>query len=261
MRCLFYIIALLFCSVSVQAEELHIATSNYCPLVCSPKQADKPGVMHEVLLAALKDSGHTVVFEYVPYGRAIAGTTSGEYHGTTFAGLANNPDFIFVRNFVMTNEVYFAAAKGTWTYSGAKSLDNIRFGIPTGFQTGNKELDTYIETYQHDPFRILLSSKDNPSEAQRVNLTRLLAGRIDAMLIGSLAFAHISKDMKIRSHIRIASDPVAEFHNHLAFSPHYTKGRDLRALIEMKIDAMRKSGKLAKILARYSLSESSVKPD
>jgi len=211
--------------------------------------------MHEVLQAALKGTGHTVVFEYVPYGRAITGTESGEYQGMTFAGPANCQDFIFVRNLVMTNVVYFAATEGDWTYSGPDSLKGIRFGVPTGFLTGNKELDLYITEHQYEPTRILLSSKDNPTDAQKVNLERLLAGRIDAMLIGSLAFAHLSNNMGIQSRIRISSEPVAKFENHIAFSPKYGQARDLRALVEAKIDAMRKSGELAEILARYSLSE------
>lgn len=249
------IITLLFSLGVAQAEGLHIATSLYCPLVCSPETAEKPGVMHEVLLAALKDSGHKVTFEYVPYGRAIAGTESGKYQGATFAGEANNPDFIFVRNFVMTNVVYFATTEGDWNYSGIDSLKTIRFGIPRGFQTGNRELDGYITDNENNPLRILLASMDNPTEAQQTNLNRLLEGRIDAMLIGSLAFAHISRNMKIQSKIRIASAPVAEFNNHLAFSPKYPKARDLRALVEERIDEMRQSGELAEILARYSLSE------
>lgn len=255
MKYVLCIVALFFCLGLARADELHIATSHYCPLVCTPDQPDHPGVMHEILLAALKDTGHTVVFEYVPYGRAIAGTESGIYQGVTFAGPANNQDFIFVRNFVMINEVYFAAANGDWTYSGPDSLRQIRFGIPTGFLTGNKALDEYITENQYEPSKILLSSKDNPTDAQQVNLERLLAGRIDTMLIGSLAFAHLSKNMGIQSRIRIASDPVARFDNHIAFSPRYGRARDLRALVESKINAMRESGELAEILDRYSLSE------
>ncbi|MDC0336189.1 transporter substrate-binding domain-containing protein [Pseudodesulfovibrio sp.] len=238
------------------AQELHIATSAYCPLVCLPVVDGKEGIMHDVLRESFKDSEYKLIFENIPYGRAIQETLDGKYAGVTFAGVANAPDFIFVRNMILTNAVHFATLKTSqWKYDGVDSLKGIRFGIPTGFRTGNNELDNYLDKHAKDSTRIMRASNDNPTAAQQENIDRLLAGRIDAMLVGSLAFSFISKEMGVADTIQLDPTPVALFHNHLAFSPKYPAANDLRKQTEKTIDAMQHSGKLNKIMKRYGLNQ------
>ena len=229
-----------------------MATSVYCPLVCSPDETDQQGIMHDVLRAAFKDSDYTLSFAYIPYGRIIEDTLAGKYTGATFAGEANSPDFFFVDCFTMINRVHFAVPKGSnWSYTGPQSLKTVRLGIPTGFRTSNKEIDAYIEANKLDPMRIMLASGATPAAAQKENLQRLLAGRLDVMLVGSLSFSRIAHEMDATDRIRLAPTPIAEFHNHIAFSPKAPDVKKLRTFVQQRVLEMIASGELAAILKNY----------
>lgn len=255
MKIVLLAIAILVFPFSAQAEELVIATTTYCPLVCVGNEAGQDGIMHEVLRAAFDNSEYKLKFENMPYGRAIQGTLDGHYAAVTFAGTANSPDFLFVRNFVMTNIVQFAVLKeSTWKYTGVPSLHDIRLGIPTGFRTGNTEIDDYISN-PPESHHVFFSSSDNPTTAQTANLKRLLAGRLDAMLCGSLAFKYIAHNMGVADRLRLDPTPVASFYNHISFSPKHPNGKTLRKFVERKIDDMQRSGRLTRILRRYGIKQ------
>lgn len=235
------------------AEELLIATTAYCPLVCPDENSAGEGVMHDVLRTAFKGTGYTIAFRYIPYGRAIEDTLNGEYAAVTFAGTANSPDFLFVRNFVMVNTVQFAVKAHTkWDYRGIESLKNVRVGIPRGFVTGNQDIDDYFSSPENAR-HIIFASSSNPTRAQEQNLRRLMENRLDAMLVGSLAFRFIADKMGVASEVRLDSTIVAQFRNHLAFSPKLPNTLDLRNFVEKRIHAMQTNGELDAILEAYGL--------
>lgn len=253
MKYLFLAFAFLLIPMQAFAEEVVVATTTYCPLVCENDAEKREGVMHDVLKAAFKDTEYELRFENIPYGRAIQGTLDGRYDAVSFAGTANSPNFVFVRNFVMTNIVQFAVPKdSTWKYDGIDSVKAIRVGVPMGFRTGNVALDEYIN-YPDSPGRVLQASNPNPTLAQQFNIERLLTGRLDAMLCGSLAFSYIASSMGVADEIRLEPTPVVKFHNHLAFSPAHPQALKLRKLVEEKIDRMQTDGTLPAILHRYGL--------
>lgn len=253
MRILLLAILLFLAPAHALAEQLVIATTTYCPLACQPEDSGREGVMHDVLKAAFEDTQYELIFKNVPYGRAIQETLEGKYGGVTFAGPANSPDFVFVRNFVMVNIVQFAVKKNSdWQYSGIESLKNIRIGTPRGFVTSNAAIDEYIVSNSKNG-HVVFASNPNPTLAQEENLGRLLAGRLDAMLVGSLAFRYIASNIGVTDQVRLDPTPVAKFHNYLSFSPKHPKAKELRSIVEKKVDAMQLNGELDRIFKRYGL--------
>lgn len=211
--------------------------------------------MHDVLRAAFAESDIRLHFKFVPYGRAIQGTLDGDYAAITFAGTANSPNFLFVRNFVMINEVRFAVpVDSKWVYTGTKSLEKIRLGTPTGFRTGNPGVDAHISN-PSTPNAVVMSSSDNPTSSQIANVERLLAGRIDALLCGSLAFRFIVNKMGIEDRLRLDPTPVAQFYNHIAFSPNYPGADELRKKVEERITRLKSTGTIAGLLNKYGLTD------
>jgi polar amino acid transport system substrate-binding protein len=236
------------------AEDVDVATSTYCPLACALDQAPRDGVMHEVLRRTFEDTGYRLVLHEMPYVRAIRETLDGRYDAVSFAGSAHAGDFVFVRNLDMVNVVQFATrADSRWQYHGIESLADIRFSIPRGFRTGNTEMDDYLDRYERDPSRIKMTSCDNPSNSQRSNLECMLNDRIDAMLVGSLAFRYFTRRAGVSSQIRVDPEPVAMFYNRIAFSPRCPNGVELRDMVERKIREMRASGELKRILDHYGI--------
>ncbi|XXJ19436.1 substrate-binding periplasmic protein [Desulfovibrio caledoniensis] len=255
MRCLFNLIlfALLF-PVQAYAQDVNVATSTYCPLACDPAEAPHDGIMHEVLRRTFDNTEYRLIFHEIPYVRAVRDTLDGQYDAISYAGTVHAEDFVFVRNLDMINVVQFATrADSTWQYRGVGSLDGIRFSIPKGFRTGNGEVDEYLDRYERDPSRIRLTSCDNPTMAQCSNLQCMLNDRIDAMLVGSLAFRYITRQEGVADQVRVDPEPVAMFYNRIAFSPRCPDGELLRDMIERKVREMRASGELKKIFDHYGI--------
>ena len=190
----------------------------------------------------------------MPYERAIQETLDGLQDVITFAGSAHDEDFVFVRDLDMINVIHFATLAGSqWKYAGSESLWSIRFSIPAGFRTGNPEFDDYLDSYEQDVSRIKITACDSPTNSQRMNLQCLIEGRIDAMLVGSLAFHYIVRQQNPQIRLRLDPTPVAMFYNRIAFSPANPRAEQLRDMVERKISEMRTSGELADILDHYGL--------
>jgi polar amino acid transport system substrate-binding protein len=253
MRCLFSLILFaLLLPAPAHAHDVNVATSRYCPLACDPSEAPHDGIMHEVLRRTFEGSEYRLIFHEMPYVRAIRETLDGQYDAISYAGTVHAEDFVFVRNLDMINVVQFATrADSTWQYRGVGSLDQIRFSIPKGFRTGNSEVDEYLNRHERDASRIRMSSRDNPTMAQSSNLRCMLNYRIDAMLVGSLAFRYIARQEGVSNLVRVDSEPVAMFYNRIAFSPRCPNGEELRDMVERKVREMRASGELQRIFDHY----------
>ncbi|AMK12007.1 MAG: substrate-binding periplasmic protein [Pseudodesulfovibrio sp.] len=247
------ILFLLFLACPVSAAEINVATSTYCPLVCDRDKAPRDGIMHEVLRKAFEGTEHTLVFHEMPYVRAVRDTLDGAYDVITFVG-SDYPDFIFVRNMDMINVVQFATlSTSTWKYDGPDSLEDIRFSIPNGFRTGNPAIDDYLHAHDRDNTRVRVASCDNPTMAQHQNLECLLEGRIDAMLVGSLAFHSIERNLP-EGRVRVDPTPVSMFYNRIGFSPRLKNVEALRDLVENRIQELRVSGELQEIFRYYGIN-------
>ncbi|EGB13454.1 hypothetical protein DND132_0237 [Pseudodesulfovibrio mercurii] len=246
---------LLLLPVYAYAADIHVATSTYCPLACELDQAPHDGIMHEVLRRTFEGTEYRLVFHHMPYVRAVRDTLDGLYDAVTYVGSVQAEDFIFVRNLDMINVVQFATrADSAWHYRNAASLGAIRLSIPKGFRTGNPEVDDYLDRYEGDPSRIRMNSCDNPTMAQCANLECLLNDRVDAMLVGSLAFRYITHEEGVADRVRVDPEPVAMFYNRIAFSPYCPNGTGLRDMVERKIREMRASGELRAIFDHYGFS-------
>lgn len=256
MRCrLHLILLLLLLPVHAYAADINVATSTYCPLVCDRNDAPHDGIMHEVLRRAFEGTGYRLIFHEMPYVRAVRDTLDGQFDVITYVGSTHAGDFLCVRNLDMINVIQFATRiHSRWRYRGVASLAGIRFSIPKGFRTGNPEMDDYLDSHERDPARIRMNSGDNPTQAQYANLECMLNDRIDAMLVGSLAFRYITREKGVTDKVRVNPEPVAMFYNRIAFSPRCPEGSELRDMVERKIREMRASGELQAILALYGLS-------
>jgi polar amino acid transport system substrate-binding protein len=89
--------------------------------------------------------------------------------------------------------------------------------------------------------------------AQHQNLECLLEGRIDAMLVGSLAFHSIERNLP-EGRVRVDPTPVSMFYNRIGFSPRLKNVEALRDLVENRIQELRVSGELQEIFRYYGIN-------
>lgn len=249
-----YAVLLLACQAhGARAETLTMAADSWCPYNCDAG-ASQEGAIVEIAEAAFAKHGITVEYINLPWSRAIVDTRGGKYNAIIGASHDDAPDFVFPaeQQAEMVNAFYVKQGN-PWRFGGIESLDHVSIGIIADY-TYNKNLDPYLKRYTHDMKRVQVISGDNALE---VNIKKLLAGRIGAILEAQDVMQYKIEQMKLAD--KIAEAGVAERTDqdrlYIAFSPAQKESKKYAQILSKEMQAMRKSGELASILSRYGMKD------
>jgi polar amino acid transport system substrate-binding protein len=232
------------------ADTVKLAADSWMPYNGDGKT--ETGYFLDVAKKVFGDAGHTMVFEAMPWSRAMDSARKGLLNGIVGAAEDDAPDFIFPRNeLAMVNTEYFVKKGSPWRYAGVDSLRKIKLSIIKDYAY-DEELDAYIEENQNSKDRLDVAYGDNPLES---NFQKLLGGRVDAVVDGGAVLRYTANRMKIQGQVESAGigDPGGP--TYIAFSPALASSKKYAELLSDGIDRLRKSGELKKILAAYGLSD------
>jgi polar amino acid transport system substrate-binding protein len=97
-------------------------------------------------------------------------------------------------------------------------------------------------------------------DGQRINLHKLLAGRITVLVDSEEAVFHLARRMGIEAYIRLAGrfDPAKRFS--AGFSPATGSGPALAQALDLGLAELRRSGRLALLLETYGLRNGELVP-
>ena len=167
----------LLLSLGVNAETFRVTTDNYAPYTIAAA-GKVTGAFAELLDAALKQNGHVVQYEVVPWARATAMADAGEVTGTVpwFKTVEREAIYVFSEPIInATNKVFIKKGGKVPASLDAGDYANFKpykFGGTTGFwyEAGFKKAGIPLE----------LVTKDDQS------VQKLEAGRIDAFITDEL---------------------------------------------------------------------------
>jgi polar amino acid transport system substrate-binding protein len=244
---------LLLSAPTARAETITIVADEWCPYNCTPG-SDKPGVFIEIAKKAFEPLGITVNYKIVPWARAIEGTREGKYTAVTGASHGDAEDFIFPEEpqskSIMT---FYVRPENTWQYNGVDSLANISLGTIGDYSYG-EGLDEYIKKYPDDMRHIQEVGGDT---ALKTNVKKLLKRRIDATIESENVMAYylaqngLVGQLKDAGHLPLTDDQSL----FIAFSPKLPESKKYAKILSDTTKALRASGQLNEILAKYNLSE------
>ncbi len=243
-------LALLFSGASAQAASITLVADEWCPYNCTPGSA-KPGYMIEIAQKVLGAAGHTIVYQNLPWSRAIAESRLGKYDGIVGAAVGDAEDFTFPSQTMgKASNVFWVNLGDSWKYTGVPSLDKISLGTIRDYSY-SEEIDAYVAKYEKDAKRIQIASGDN---ALDINFKKLAVKRIGALIEnGNVAEYHLA-DSKQVGKFQAAGETEADA-VFIAFSPASPNGKQYAKLLSDGVAKMRASGELAAILKKYGLSD------
>jgi polar amino acid transport system substrate-binding protein len=237
---------------SARAETLLVAADVWCPYNCQPN-SELPGYMVEILNAAFPQK--TVEYRVLPWKRALLESQQQKI----VAVLGIPPSEAVAQQLKVGKELLgmeqscvYVAAGNPWRYQGRaddlNSFQQVYAVLGYEYAEGMREWMSRGENKD----KLFLQSGESP--AQR-NLQKLLSKRQDFAVMESRAVVeYLLRDEQFAGKVVNAGcftpTPLT-----VGFAPDYPQVDELLAQLDQTVRAMRKSGQLAKILAKYGLKD------
>ena len=121
-------------------ESIKIATINWAPFY--GKELKKDGVVSEIAREALKRSGHSLVFEYMPWKRAMKKTAKGKkFHGLfgCWYSKEREKNYIYSKQTMLDGSPHFLAGiNSSVNITKVSDLKGLTIGIVRGYTSSPK---------------------------------------------------------------------------------------------------------------------------
>lgn len=236
-------------SMAVSADVIQIRSDIWLPYAGEP-DSDSRGYMIEMAEAIAAKHGHTINHESIPWEDALNKARQGDASCVVGAAIRDAPDLLFAKSSWGTASYHLWGRVGTeWRYSGIPSLAAIKFSV-NEYYSYDEPLDGYIAANRADKRRLLEVSEKAQAIAQ------LIDGKTDAYLDdpNEFNFALMKAGIDPTGFISLGEARRGE-DVYIACTPGKPRGRQLAEMFDAGTDELRSSGKLAEILARYSIKD------
>lgn len=243
--------------LGIGGDILTLVSPDWCPLVCEsgrPGILEKdPGAVVEIVRAIFEEKGYRVLYSTPPWSRAIFATRKGSYTGILAAMKNDAPDFIYPEEEVGVNRMcFYVKATNPWRYQGVKSLRSVVLGVIQDYAYDNGEVDEYIKKSRTAPNSQvqIVASKTGLEQ----NFNNLKLDRITVILDECRVVDWYLKNKNLTDMYQQAGC-LEEVKMYVAFSPALEQSPRYAALFSKGIRALRRSGRLQAILAKYGLKD------
>jgi polar amino acid transport system substrate-binding protein len=245
---LLMIVAAMCCGRMVYADTITLVSDQYPPYNEVPGSS-APGYAIEMAQRIFEKAGHAVVYQVVPWARAITETRQGTYTAIVAALPSDAPDFILPGNEIgIARYCFYTGKDARWKYTGIPSLAGKKIGVVTSYSYTD-QLDRF---FLNNPQVEVVSGDD----AVQKNVQKLLAGRIDAFIENATVMASISgRDFLDKSVVDAGCQDNEVGSLYISFGPNNPKAKEYAAILSVGIDELRASGELQKILLKYGLTD------
>jgi polar amino acid transport system substrate-binding protein len=248
--CRYSFLLWLLTTACAHATPLEVAADEWCPFNCQP-DAPMPGYVIELLKNIFPQG---ITYRVVPWKRAVLQTQKGisaAAVGATAAMAAAEHLQIGREPVAFTSDCLYVAAGNPLRYQGkADDLNPLkRVGIVLGYE-------------YHDGFgewlaraankaKVYIASGHQPAEA---NLRKLAAGSLSGMIEAGVVMDYLLHRAGLsQAVVRAGCDTPVPIY--VAFGPKSPAADALVVTFDQGMAALRKSGKLASILAKYGLTD------
>jgi len=239
------------------ADTLTLVSPDWCPLICESDRpgvlAREPGVVVEIVRAIFEEKGHRIVYSAPPWSRAIFATRKGSYTGILAALKNDAPDFIYPEEEIGVNRMcFYVKTTNPWRYQGVDSLTTVVLGVIQDYAYDNGKVDDYIKKSRTAPNSLvqIVASKTGLEQ----NFNNLELDRITVILDECRVVDWYLKSNNLTGKYQQAGC-LNEVKMYVGFSPALEQSPRYAALFSNGIRALRRSGRLQAILAKYGLKD------
>jgi polar amino acid transport system substrate-binding protein len=222
------------------ARKLVLAATEYPPYY--GQNLDRGGPVVELTAAALRAGGHEVEVQFMPWVRALKSGEQGQVDG--LIGVWHSPEreaSFHYSDPVVSNRIVLCRLAGALPerFTGFDALRPYTIGVVRGYADppGLSAAGVKTEAVTHD----------------LQNLRKLVAGRIDLVLIDSRVATHLIDRHLPQSaaRIRCLQPPVQEHPQYLVVSRRVPDGAAIIADFNRRLQQLRRSGEFGAIARRW----------
>ncbi|TWI70325.1 polar amino acid transport system substrate-binding protein [Desulfobotulus alkaliphilus] len=172
------IFSLCFYAISASAENLTGASLNWEPYI--GETMPREGYVAEVVKEAFSREGYNLEIQYMPWARVVALSKEGRFdvYFPEYYAEELKEDFLISDPFPGGPLVFFQKKGANITYNSMEDLRSYKIGVVRG----------YVNTPEFDAAEYL--TKDPVTEDMQ-NILKLLAGRIDLMVVDKYVGLHL----------------------------------------------------------------------
>lgn len=248
------VITVLFCSLfaaHVQATEpLRLVGDDFCPYNCDAASG-KPGYIVEVLEEIFAAQGVAVKYQIKPWSRAMRMVAKGDADVLLANTYNSAPDPQLQLVMGEDSTCFLTRSDASWRFTDMADLYRQRFGVIQGYHyDSGGPLDQHLRS--NNPL-VYQAKGESPL---RSLLLMLMQKRVDLVLENCNVLRNKVNKMKVGSLTQIAGVlPGYRADLHIAFSPADPDATRLMNIVREGVADMRRTGRLAAILQRYSVPD------
>lgn len=232
------------------ADSVRLRADYWCPYNCDP--SDKyPGYMIEIAQRAMARLGLSVDYRLMPWDRAMLEVRDGSIDGAVGATTLEADGLVLSDRLGSDADCFFVLANNPWRYAGTDSLPAVLLAAVSGYTHDEGPIDAYIAANELSKGRVMTTKGE---EASSRNVRLLLLGRVDVIL-DSQAVVAMEAGRLGQSKRLVKAGCLGALPLYIAFSPKHPHAQALVTALREEVSALRKSGRLAEILAHYGLED------
>ncbi|MDR3480444.1 MAG: transporter substrate-binding domain-containing protein [Burkholderiaceae bacterium] len=250
--CICWIFVCVWVSAAASAQGLSVQGDLWCPYNCEP-QAPQRGYVIDVLQYIFERNGIQFKYDVVPWNRVLLQTREGKTGVAVIVSEDEVRDFGLVigrEPMASAADCVFVGARNKLKYTKAEDLNALKsLGIAASY-TYSPAFNDWMERGENKG-KVHVQTGDRPGEINAINLA---LGRLDGIIEDDRVMRHIIAKRKLEDKVVLAGcgerTPL-----YVAFSPKLENSRKLAEQFDQGVQELRRSGQLAKILAKYGLSD------
>jgi polar amino acid transport system substrate-binding protein len=242
---------LLLATAYSHGAPLEVVADEWCPFNCQQGTA-MPGYVVEVLQAVFAPDG--ITYRVLPWKRALLHAQRGD----SAAAIGAIQDIVAAEHLQIGQEpvgysadcLYVLAGNAVRFQGKADDLNPLkRVGIVLGY-VYTEGFDQWLARPVNKP-KIFIASGHQPAAD---NLAKLTTGSLDGMIEGRVVMDYLLRNAEFTKAVVSVgcNTPVPIY---VAFGPKHSQSDALVRQLDQGLVALRSSGKLAEILAKYGLKD------
>lgn len=230
-------------------QKVVIAADPWCPHNCEAG-SEHEGYMVDIAREAFEPAGIDVEYVNMAWARALQLARNGHIDAVVGALPGDAPDFVFPDAAIGHSTIaLYTHPDNNWQYTGIESLSQLTLLAINGYAY-SPELDRYIEENQDNPGLVWVLS--GPAPLSRA-IELLKQHRSDVIPEDQYVMQWRLEQDGNTQNLRMAA-VIYESPIYVAFSPANRDSPELAAILTEGVKALKSSGRMAEILARYGLS-------
>ncbi len=234
------------------SQELTVQADRWCPYNCEPNSA-APGYIIEILQAIYQPRHVNIRYEIVPWDRTLMQTRDGK----TGAAIAATEHEVAAYGLLVGHEpigyssdCLYVGAANKIKFTSTDELNTLkRIGISSGYSY-SEDIDAWLRRPENRG-KVFVQKGESPAA---INARNLALGRLDGVIEDDHVMQHVLAKLGIEHDVALAGC-LKQTPIFVAFSPKLKNAQQMVRDLDEGMGTLRQSQQLARILARYGLTD------